>query len=128
MYFIEDKMISLGLKLCEYFLRYIEPMREDNFRWCLCFMRRVYWNLPYHMLFLEKFLKRFNLNMPDRYVKRRSIVDFERDPPITEIGRLQAKLIGEIDVPCNKYHHDTQCVIAKTHTTHLCLFPQHLVE
>ena len=54
MYYIEDKMISLGLKLCEYFLRNIEPMREDNFRWCLCFMRRVYWNLPYHLLFCRE--------------------------------------------------------------------------
>lgn len=47
------------------------------------------------LFILEKFLKRFNLNMPDRYVKRRSIIDFERDPPITEVGRLQAKLIGK---------------------------------
>lgn len=33
--------------------------------------------------------------MPDRYVKRRSINDFERDPPITEVGRFQSKLIGK---------------------------------
>ena len=49
-------------------------------------------------MILEKYLKRFNLNMPDKYVKRRSITDFERDPPITEIGQLQARLIGEVTV------------------------------
>lgn len=38
---------------------------------------------------------RTNLNLPRVMVKRKSHIDFQRDAPLTEVGRCQARLTGE---------------------------------
>ena len=39
---------------------------------------------------------RTNLNLPRVMVKRKNFKDFQRDSPLTEMGRHQARLTGEL--------------------------------
>ena len=41
---------------------------------------------------------RTNLNLPRVMVKRKNYKDFQRDSPLTEMGRHQARLTGELTV------------------------------
>ena len=43
---------------------------------------------------------RTNLNLPRVMVKRKNYKDFQRDSPLTEMGRYQARLTGEVTGGC----------------------------
>jgi hypothetical protein len=46
-----------------------------------------------YFLFLGVY-KRININLPEKMYKRKTYMEYNYDPPLTEVGKCQARLTG----------------------------------